>query len=284
MNRISKITGQLFLLFFTITSIYSSDKSIIADHYTIPEEIANNTELNNNIDIFFEYSDAYYTLPDRDQPTDIFDAPEVWDPLEGFNRVLFAINITSAKWIIQPIAMTYSSIVPKYVREGIKRIDGNIQMPGRLINSLLQAKFKRTGIELARFGVNTTVGILGFYDPAYKWLDMEPRVNSFGQTFAYWGIGRGFYLVIPIIGSTCFRDGVGLVGDYFANPITWIPPYMFWNWISWGIKFGLGFNNMTLDLENYLRICQSSVDPYDTVKTVWTILESLKNTRNAMSK
>ena len=284
MKYIIKIFSFSFILFLIAFPLCSSDKTSVIGYFPVTEKISNNTELSDDIDIFFEYSDALHTLPDSDQPTDIFHDPGVWDPIECYNRVAFSFNIYSAKWVMQPLAMAYSFVIPDYVRNGIRRIDANIQMPGRLINSILQAKFIRAGVEVGRFVVNTTVGIAGFYDPAYAWLGMEPRINNFGQTFAYWGIGKGFYFIVPIMGSTCLRDGVGLVGDYFANPITWIPPYIFWNWISWGIKFGLGFNNMTLDLENYLRICQSSVDPYETVKTVWTILENLKNARNAMSK
>jgi phospholipid-binding lipoprotein MlaA len=272
----------ILVLLFTMLPLYSSDTTPVKDYFSISKEVSDNIEFDKDIKVFFEYSDAYYTLPGGDQPTDIFRDPEAWDPLECYNRVMFSFNIHAANWVIQPLAMTYSFIIPKYVREGIRRMDGNIQTPGRLINSLLQAKFERAGIELARFGVNTTMGILGFYDPAYTWLNIEPRIIDFGQTFAYWGIEKGFYLILPVLGSTCLRDGVGLVGDYFTNPITWIPPYTFWNWISWGIKFGLGFNNMTFDLENYLRICQSSVDPYETVKMAWTILENLKNARDAM--
>ena len=264
--------------------MFSSDSKSISEHFTVSKDISDNTRLNKDIDVFFEYSDAIYTLPDSDQPTDIFRESGVWDPLEFINRIIFTFNINSANYIIHPLAMTYSFVVPEYVRMGIRRMDGNIQTPGRVVNSLLQLKFVRTGIELARFGVNSTVGILGFYDPAYTWLGMEPLVMNFGQTFAYWGIGEGFYIVLPIQGSTSLRDGVGLVGDYFTNPITWIPPYTFWNWISWGIKLFLGFNNMTLDLDNYLRICKTSLDPYETVKTAWVILEKLKSTRDAVSK
>ena len=201
MRRILKTFYLLLALSYIVVPLYSSNKTSVSNHFTIPEEVSNKTVLSEDIDVFYEYTDAFYTLPDKDQPTDIFHDPEIWDPLECYNRVMFSFNIYSAKWVIQPLAMTYSFIVPKYVREGIRRMDGNIQMPGRLINSLLQAKIERSGIELARFGINTTIGIAGFYDPANAWFDMEPRIISFGQTFAYWGIGRGFYIILPIQGS-----------------------------------------------------------------------------------
>ena len=284
MKNIKKIVYLIFLISFMTLPFFSYGSTSISEHFTVPNDISDNTKLNRDIDVFFEYSDALYTLPDSDQPTDIFRESGVWDPLEFINRIIFTFNLNSARYIIRPLSMTYSFVVPEYVRKGIRRMDGNIQTPGRIVNSLLQLKFVRTGIEVARFGVNSTVGILGFYDPAYTWLGMEPLIMNFGQTFAYWGIGEGFYVVLPIQGSTSLRDAVGLVGDYFTNPITYIPPYTFWNWISWGIKLFLGFNNMTLDLDNYLRICKTSLDPYETVKTAWVILEKLKSTRDAVSK
>ena len=282
MKYITKICFVLLLLFYLAIHLYSFESISISSHFTIPHVVSDNTELNKDIKIFYEYIDAFYTLPDKQQPTNIFHDPEIWDPIECYNRVMFSFNIYTAKWIIQPLAMVYSFVIPNYVRRGIRRMDGNIQMPGRLVNSLLQAKFKRAGIEVTRFGINTTIGILGFYDSADIWFGMEPRINNFGQTFAYWGIGKGFYLVLPIQGNTCLRNGIGLVGDYFTNPITYIPPFIFWNWISWGIKLGLAFNNMTLDLEDFLRVCQSSLDPYETMKTVWAILENIKEARDAM--
>ena len=284
MKNIIKIFYFFLIFFFIIFPLFSSDDADVADHFTISNDVLDNTEFSEDLNVFFEYSDAFYTLPGDDQPTDIFrdSDSEVWDPLEFYNRIAFSFNIYSGKWVIQPLSMAYSFVVPRCVREGIRRMDGNIQTPGRLINSLLQLKFERACVEVARFGINSTAGILGFFDPAYAWFDMEPRIMDFGQTFAYWGIGKGFYLVLPIQGSTCLRDGVGLVGDYFTNPITWIPPFVFFNWISWGIKLALGFNNMTLDIESYLRICQSSADPYETVKKAWTIMENLKAARDAV--
>ena len=263
---------------------HSGDTHMI-HHFTVPSEVSNNTKLADSVRIFYEYTEAFYTFPGDKQSTDIFREPELWDPLECVNRVVFSFNIYAAEWVIQPLKTVYSFILPEYVREGIGRMDGNLQMPGRLVNSLLQAKLDRAGIELARFGVNTTIGLAGFYDPAYAWLGMEPRIIDFGQTFAYWGIGKGFYLVLPIYGSTCLRNAVGLVGDYFTNPITYIPPYFTWNWvmvaIRWGIKGGLAFNNMTLQLESFMRLSQSSLDPYESMKELWAIFESMKEARDA---
>jgi len=278
------LTTIALLCFYIVTSTYSSEVVTVSEYFIVTPDVSKDTKADKDIEIFFEYSDALYTLPGNDEPTDIFHETKVWDPLECINRVIFAFNINLAKYVIRPAATVYSFVVPDYVRQGVNRMDGNIQMPGRLINSLLQLKFERAGIELARFGINTTIGLIGFYDPAYQWYNMPPQVNNFGQTFAYWGIGKGFYIVLPIQGSTCLRNAIGLIGDYFTNPITYIPPFTVINPISWGIKIFLAFNNMTIDLETYLRLAQSSVDPYETAKVGWTIIERFQNTIVAMDK
>ena len=290
MKNITK-TLFIFLLssFILIPVLNSADYSSATHHFTIPQHISDNTESADPINVFFDYTEAFYTLPGHEQATDIFDEPGVWDPLECINRVTFSFNLYTARWIIKPAAMIYSFIVPEYVRKGLRRVDANIQMPGRLVNSLLQLNFTRAGIELARFGINTTLGIAGFYDPAYEWFEMQPVINDFAQTFAYWGIGKGFYLILPVYGGTCLRDTVGLVGDYFTNPITYIPPFFWnwttWNWVTWlkiGVRGGLIFNNMTLSLDDYLRLCQSSLDPYENMKIVWLIISGIKETQTAL--
>ena len=281
-----KCNAKIFfflLIFSLIMPLAHSVQTPMTRHFVVPQGISDSTKLADSVKIFYDYTEAFYAFPGDEPSKDIFREPELWDPLECFNRVVFSFNIYAAGWVIQPLKTVYSFILPEYVRKGIGRMDGNLQMPGRLVNSLLQAKFKRAGIELARFGVNTTIGLAGFYDPAYTWLGLEPAIINFAQTFAYWGISPGFYLVLPVYGSTCLRNSVGLVGDYFTNPITYIPPYFTWNWIMvavrWGIKGGLAFNNMTLQIESFMRLNQSSLDPYEDMKTVWAIFENIKEAR-----
>jgi phospholipid-binding lipoprotein MlaA len=207
----------------------------------------------------------------QNRPLNIFaEYYEAPDPAEGYNRVMSTFNDAIIGYVFKPIGKLYSFIIPEYGREGIARMADNIEMPGRLINSLLQARWERAGIELARFGVNTTLGVAGFWDFADDYMGMMPQTNSFGMTFAYWGIGPGCYIVLPIQGSTTLRDGIGLIFDWFADPITYIPPYGVWpNFYSWGIKFGIELNDMTLVIDEYSRIYESSRDPYMTFKDLY---------------
>ncbi len=218
----------------------------------------------------------------QNKSLNIFSRYEAPDPLEGYNRTMYEFNSAVIGYVFRPLGKMYSFVMPEYMREGFARMADNIEMPGRLINCLLQTRWERAGIELARFGANTTLGVAGFWDFADKHMDMLPQTNSFGMTFAYWGMKPGCYLILPIQGSTTLRDGIGLIGDYFADPITYIPPYTFFSFIRMGIRCGIEFNDMTLVIDDYVRIHESSKDPYETMKNLYfamkiVTMEDLKN-------
>ena len=265
---------SVLLLFF---ASYANNKNITPlDEFPIPYEVNRQTSLPQEVSIFF--SNITYDIPVKQRSNNIQAANGINDPLEGYNRSMFVANYFIAGNILRPLGRVYNYILPEYARKGISRMYNNIEMPGRLINSLLQARFKRAGIELSRFFINTTAGIAGFYDIAYTWEGMIPQSNSFGQTFAYWGMGPGCYFVIPIQGGTTLRDGIGLIGDWAADQITWLPPWNFVgiNFLSLGIKTGLSFNEITLVIDDYIKIYNSSADPYNTLKSATIVITRLK--------
>jgi phospholipid-binding lipoprotein MlaA len=274
MKKIFFIVSIICLLPF---ASYSGIKNNISfDKFTIPHEVKQQTCLPQDVSVFF--SDITYEMPFMERSCNILSANEIIDPLEGYNRSMFEANSFIIGNILRPLGRIYGYVIPEYGRKGISRMYNNIEVPGRLINCLLQARFKRSGIELSRFLVNTTAGAAGFYDVAYPWLEMAPQSNSFGQTFAYWGMKPGCYFVIPIQGGTTLRDGIGLIGDWLADPITWIPPWNIIgiNYLSLGIKTGLSFNEMTLVIDDYVKIYNASADPYFTLKSVSTAITRLK--------
>ena len=261
----------LFLSFFSV-NLFSTD--IYPDYFKLPLYIHQQMQTKEEVDLYFDSTKSDLQLPGAGISSNIFyRLNQESDPLEGVNRTVFSLNGYLIDYIMMPMAWTFSAIIPKYGREGIARMDINIQMPTRLINSLLQAKLESAGIVLLRFVLNTTVGLAGFYDVADSWCDLKPHNTNFGATFKYWGIGHGCYVVIPVEGSTSIRDGIGMVGDYFANPITYIPPFMILNPISWAIKAGLGINNMTLNIQGFQKIYKSNYDAYDLTKHVWFFME-----------
>ena len=266
------------ILYLSLALLFSASlclaESIYQDYFRLPYNVSANLHKNQEIDIFFNSTESDLMLPGAGLSSNIFYRfnQEV-DPLEAFNRGAFAINGFLIPYVLQPISWTLSAIIPKYGREGISRMDVNIQMPTRLINSLLQAKFEKAGIVLARFCVNTTVGIVGFYDVADPWFGLKPYNTNFGATFKYWGIGPGFYIVMPVEGSTSLRDGIGMIGDYWTNPLTYIPPYTLLNPISWGIKTFFGVNKMSLNINGFEKVYDTNYDAYDFTKQIWFFME-----------
>jgi len=141
------------------------------------------------------------------------------DPLEPVNRVIFTFNDTADRYVIRPVAKGYNVVVPKPVRTGIGNFFNNWTYPITIVNSFLQGKFKQGASDTGRFLVNSTIGLLGIFDPATK-MNLPEHDEDFGQTFARWGVPQGPYIVIPILGPATFRSGVGLLADTQVNPVT----------------------------------------------------------------
>src|SRR2546421_9332201 len=149
------------------------------------------------------------------------------DPLEPFNRAVWAFNSGVMSGLVKPTAKAYRFVVVKPVRTGISNFGRNITYPGRFLNNLLQGKWTEARAETARFGCNTVVGIGGIFDVATKW--KIPKADAdFGQTFGQWGWKPHCFLMLPILGPSNERDAVGLGTDTLANPLTYISPYPGW--------------------------------------------------------
>ncbi len=150
---------------------------------------------------------------------------EVYDPLEGFNRGVYRFNYYFDKYLFLPVIRGYEFILPVYAQDRVSNFVDNVLEFNNFTNNLLQLKFKATGITLARFVVNTTVGIVGLWDPATKW-GMHRQPEDFGQTLGHYGVGNGPYLVLPILGPSNLRDTTGFVGDTLAfsnfGPPAWV--------------------------------------------------------------
>lgn len=142
------------------------------------------------------------------------------DPFEPYNRVMTSFNDFMYINLLNPASKTYASVLPEDARVGISNFLHNLAFPIRFINNILQFKFNYAAEELGRFTVNSTVGILGFMDPAKESLNLEKREEDFGQTLGYYGFGEGAHIVLPIYGPSNIRDLVGLVGDNYISPLT----------------------------------------------------------------
>jgi phospholipid-binding lipoprotein MlaA len=188
----------------------------------------------------------------------------VADPIEPVNRGVFVVNDTLYHWLFKPIAKGYAYVVPEAVRIGVRNFASNLATPIRAVNTLLQGKFAATGTELARFAINSTVGMAGFFDAAKDW-DLHRKDEDTGQTFGVWGIGNGFYLVLPVLGPSTARDAVGLVGDSFLDPLSYLP-----TWTERLAARGIrSENHLSLHLNDYDELTGSAVDPYVAVRDAY---------------
>jgi phospholipid-binding lipoprotein MlaA len=139
------------------------------------------------------------------------------DAAEPTNRAIFKFNKGLDDYAIKPVAQGYRDYIPSPVRKGIRSFFINMHEPWTFLNEVMQGEIKRSGQTLGRFCVNTTAGVLGFYD----WMDgtLGPaHEEDFGQTLGVWGVGEGPFLTLPILGPSNPRDAVGTAVGYIADP------------------------------------------------------------------
>lgn len=141
---------------------------------------------------------------------------DIKDPLEWSNRVVYAFNTQFDRYVFLPTVRGYKKITPDPVEKGVTNVFSNLGEFTTFINSTLQAKPRSAGVTLGRFVVNSTLGILGLFDPATK-MGMVKRKEDFGQTLGRWGVGNGTYLVLPLLGPSNVRDGFGTLADLGMN-------------------------------------------------------------------
>ena len=140
------------------------------------------------------------------------------DPLEPVNRVVFSFNNIFDKLILRPIAIVYKGIVPEFVRNRVTYSLNNLSMPITAVNNILQGELAKAGISTSRFLINSTIGFLGFFDPAASF-GLESENEDFGQTLTVWGIPSGPYLVLPFIGPSNPRDFTGFLSTSLLDPM-----------------------------------------------------------------
>ncbi len=139
----------------------------------------------------------------------------VYDPIEGTNRNIYKFNAKFDEYVFLPIVDAYEFVVPDYVDDRVSNFFSNIGEFRNVTNSALQAKPDKFFTGIGRFAINTTVGLLGLYDPATA-MGIDQHKEDFGQTLGYWGVKPGAYIVVPVLGPSNVRDTVGFVTDALA--------------------------------------------------------------------
>jgi len=145
------------------------------------------------------------------------------DPLEPINRPILAVNDGLDRYVLEPVSKGWDYVLPDFVQHSLRRAFDNLRFPIVFANDIFQLKMVDAGIDLARFLVNSTVGLAGLLDPAST-IGLPRNVEDFGQTLGYWGVPPGPYLMLPFFGPSSLRDGFGLIVDTGLRAISFFIP------------------------------------------------------------
>ncbi len=183
------------------------------------------------------------------------------DPWENVNRGVLGFNRRVDRWLLDPLTRGYRKVVPSVARAAVRRFFDNIGSVPILANDILQVQPRCVGVTLARIVSNTTVGIVGLFDPAAGWGLRRHRAD-FGQTVARMGVGSGPYLVLPFLGPTTLRDGTGTLVDAAFNPAFWVlgPAQQ----LTYGGGAGLAARDA--NFEALMALANSSIDYYAALR------------------
>jgi len=186
------------------------------------------------------------------------------DPFEGFNRKIFWFNDHLDTYVLEPVARAWGLVLPTRVETSVANFFWNLHFPLDTVNSLLQGKFKNAGESTGRFIVNTTVGVAGLFDPATS-IGLDLHWEDFGQTLGWWGVGTGPYLMLPILGPSDLRDGVGLIADSATS----VTPFFIDSYILLGARTVEIVNIRALYLDTINKAKESSFDYYSFVRNAY---------------
>jgi ABC-type transporter lipoprotein component MlaA len=195
-------------------------------------------------------------------PLGFEDALEDYDPWQPFNEAMFSFNHRVLdRWLMKPMATGWGAIVPAVARRGVARLFDNLEMPRKVVNNLLQARPIGAGRELARFAVNSTVGVAGLFDVATR-LHIAPSNADAGETLALYGAGPGPYLVLPTFPPLTVRDAIGRGIDGALDPVGYLLPFF----AGRAKAFASAVNERSLNLRLFADVEDSVIDLYSAAR------------------
>ena len=193
---------------------------------------------------------------------------------EGFSRAMFKLNHGLDKAIFEPVAKGYRAL-PVPIRKATGNATDNLRSLLTFSNNILQGDFRKAGNTAGRFAINTTVGVLGIFDPASR-LGLEDHgKEDFGQTLGRWGADSGCYFVLPVLGPTTTRDAIGLVGNIFIDPVYQIThntevfdrSYSEHNYYYYRGTGAVDFR--AKNIESFDSLEKNSIDLYSSIKSLY---------------
>jgi phospholipid-binding lipoprotein MlaA len=185
------------------------------------------------------------------------------DPWESWNRGVYKFNDVLDRDVAKPIAKVYVKVVPEPIRIGVTNFFANLETPTVMVNDALQGKFLAAATDLARFAINTTLGLAGILDPATP-AGLAQNNEDFGQTLGKWGVPSGPFVELPLLGPSDLRDAPARAVDSYSNPRQYIKN----NWIKYGLYLPdfVDRRAALLPLDETLR---NAFDPYAFVRDAY---------------
>jgi phospholipid-binding lipoprotein MlaA len=190
------------------------------------------------------------------------------DPLEPMNRYFFELNFALDELVLKPLAAWYNAILPTPVERSVHNFLVNLDAPVVFANDLLQGDKKRAGVTGKRFLVNSTLGVGGLFDVASK-LGLKYHETDFGVTLGVWGVKEGPYLVIPVIGPSNPRDGIGLGVNAAADPWTYVFSAYNVSYLSYARYAVQLIDIRARNLETLDQIRKGAIDYYATLRSLY---------------
>ena len=186
------------------------------------------------------------------------------DPFERwYNRPVYVFNDHFYEYLMRPVAQTYKDVLADNFRIMIRNLYNTVSFPGRFVSSLFQLKFDKAGRVIGRVLVNCALGFLCMVDVANEEFKIEPVDEDFGQVLGAYGIPSGPYLVLPLLGPSSVRDGVGRAVDAVMNPLFWLVPDFI---TGAGVTAGQMVNETSFFIEDIKALKESAIDPYISIR------------------
>jgi phospholipid-binding lipoprotein MlaA len=193
---------------------------------------------------------------------------EANDPLEPMNRSVFEFNRVLDGLVLKNVALFYRTVVPDPVRNSLRHLLDNLKEPVVFANDVFQGEMTRAGTTLARFGVNTTLGIGGLLDVATD-MKLKQQTGDFGQTLYRWGVPDGPYLVLPLFGPSNPRDAAGMGVDSYIDPVRYLARSNGASKASLAAFILDGVDQRSRHIEDLDAIERSSLDFYSELRSLW---------------
>ena len=209
--------------------------------------------------------------PSNNPQPEAAEAEDFNDPFEDANRAIFDFNQVVDRNVLVPVAKAYRSVLPEPVRDSLRDFLRNLREPLIFANDALQGDFEHAGQTVARFTLNSTLGVGGLIDVAGRWGQLPYYEQDLGLTFGVWGIPEGPYLVVPVLGPSDPRDLVGQVAEGFGDPfnklVTGNPDTLYWiPFVRGGVA---GIDQRSRYIETLADIERTSLDYYATIRSLY---------------